>query len=100
MPRGVLVVRSAPADPARTAEFDAWYSEHLAEVLAIPGVLAARRYRTLDPEPSYLAVYDLEAEDLTAPIKALRSADAPSRARMPEVVRMDPPPEATLYELL
>jgi len=38
-----------------------WYKqEHLPERIEIPGFLTALRYRSLDGEPKYMALYDLE----------------------------------------
>jgi hypothetical protein len=45
-------------------EFNRWYfAEHIAERLACPGVLAARRFRAVVGEPRYLALYELETPD-------------------------------------
>ena len=38
-----------------------WYDEeHLAERLAVPGFLSARRYVAVEGEPRHLALYDIE----------------------------------------
>ena len=43
---GALLVASMNIDPAAEAEFNEWYNtEHLPQLGAVPGVLAARRYR-------------------------------------------------------
>ena len=43
-------------------EFNAWYNdEHIPEkVGTVPGFLRARRYKSLDGRPNYLAIYELE----------------------------------------
>lgn len=53
-----------------------WYSKrHLPDLLAIPGIQRGRLYRLegrkADQEPSHdtLAMYDLEADDLSTPLK-------------------------------
>ena len=49
-------------DPAAEAEFNDWYdAEHLPQLRAVPGVLAARRFRATDltSERRYLALYHL-----------------------------------------
>jgi hypothetical protein len=63
--RALLIVRSNVV-PAREAEYNQWYNEvHLRDMLAVPGVLSARRYVSLlDDEPKYAAVYELEGEDV------------------------------------
>jgi hypothetical protein len=45
-------------------EFNRWYDNvHVPEILACPGWASARRYRCVDGEPSFLAIYALEDED-------------------------------------
>ncbi len=45
------------------AEFSRWYNEvHFPEILACPGWLGGRRYESIDGEPRFLAIYDLEDE--------------------------------------
>jgi hypothetical protein len=59
---GALLVASMNIDPAAEVEFTEWYnSEHLPQLGAVPGVLAARRYRASDTgsERRYLALYHL-----------------------------------------
>jgi len=48
-------------DAADEDEFNAWYQgEHLAERLALPGVLSARRYAEIGVPRSYAAIYDTD----------------------------------------
>lgn len=52
---------------ADEADFNAWYDgEHMQERLAIPGFLAARRFRATDPQAArrYLALYVTESLDV------------------------------------
>lgn len=47
--------------PGHEDSFDRWYTEvHVPEILACPGWLGVRRYRSLDGGPEFLAVYELE----------------------------------------
>lgn len=101
MPKGIFVVRSGPASAEQEKEYNDWYDNaHVPELLAIDGFVTARRYRLLgdDGESThpYLAVYELEAEDLTAPLQAMRQRAA---ATPPTGLRLDPPPITELYEL-
>ena len=52
------------AVPGREDEFNRWYDEiHLADVLKVEGVRAARRFRAVDSGAwRYVAIYDLECE--------------------------------------
>lgn len=76
MTENMLLVLSNPVE-GREDEYNAWYDEtHVPEVLQLPGVTAAQRFRLSDTggnsagsEHSYLAVYELDrdpAEVLTA----------------------------------
>jgi hypothetical protein len=59
--QGLLLVM-ADIDPAIEHDFNQWYEqEHLAERMAIPGFLRARRFTAIEGSPKYLALYDLES---------------------------------------
>lgn len=62
--RALLLVMM-DVDPEHEAEFNRWYErEHIPERMAIPGFLSARRYRAIEGEPKYLALYELESPDV------------------------------------
>ena len=69
----VLVVFTNPTTPEQEAAFNKWYDEvHLAEVLTVPGFVAAQRFKlvhdTMKPMPGpYLALYEMEPD---APVAA------------------------------
>jgi hypothetical protein len=80
MSRHVLVVHTRPL-AGREDEFNSWYDEvHLPDVLAVEGFVSARRFQAAPsvhgelPEYPFLAIYEVEAEDLAAALKALSSA--------------------------
>jgi hypothetical protein len=53
-----MLMTSMDIDAAHEREFNAWYDrEHLAERVAIPGFLEARRYVAVDAAPKYLGLY-------------------------------------------
>ena len=70
MARFVFVVNTNPVE-GREDEYNDWYSNrHLADVLAVPGVVSARRFAIADtqvaaapPSFKYLALYEVEADD-------------------------------------
>lgn len=101
MPRGVYVVRTRPVSPEREAEFNEWYDgTHVPELLAVPGFVSARRYRQVggDGEAEYLAVYEIDADDLSAPVQELRRRSAAGETTRSDALRLDPPPVVGLYE--
>lgn len=73
MPKALMLVWSDPSDPAREEEYNTWYdSQHIPDVLQIPGFHACTRYKVSDAQfgpvdtpASYLAVYEVDADDLS-----------------------------------
>jgi hypothetical protein len=60
-PQGLLLMMT-DIDAAAEYDFNQWYEqEHLAERMALPGFLRARRFTALEGSPKYLALYDLES---------------------------------------
>ena len=82
MPKGKMFVYSNPSTPEREAEFNEWYSSvHVPDVLKIPGITAATRYKLADSPAGdapgkYLAVYDVEADDFNDILAGLGKAFA------------------------
>ncbi|MBO0727987.1 MAG: hypothetical protein J2P57_01935 [Acidimicrobiaceae bacterium] len=106
MPKGIMVVESAPAE-GHEDDYNKWYSgTHIPQILEIPGFVAARRFRVngsptgVDDKPGYLAIYELEADDLNTPIVEMRARSADGRIDRRGAVRQSPPPVVTVYELL
>ena len=80
MARHLLVVSTNPA-PGKEDEFNDWYSgTHVHEVVQILGFVSAQRFQVADAqlgEPGqfrYLALYELETDDVAATLQALRDA--------------------------
>jgi hypothetical protein len=87
--RGIFLVYT-DIDPMHEDEFNAWYNtEHLPELLSLPGFLDAARYVAYKGVPRYLAVYELEnAEALkSAEFQKWRANPSPwSRRISPSVI--------------
>ncbi len=61
---GLLMVMMEPP-PAMVEEFNAWYdTEHLPERVVLPGFHSGARFVCVDGYPRYMALYDLESEDV------------------------------------
>ena len=55
-------------DAKHDKEFNEWYNtEHLPELLAVPGILSAARYKAVKGGPKYLAFYELEKSGYCVP---------------------------------
>ncbi|WP_375460403.1 hypothetical protein [uncultured Enterovirga sp.] len=63
-----MLMTSMDVDPEHERELNLWYDrEHIAERVAIPGFLEARRYVAEDARPKYLGLYSTAAfEDLSS----------------------------------
>ena len=78
MARFSLVVYSNPVE-GREQEYNDWYSNrHLNDLLAIPGVISARRFKLSGTQIGeaaqpyqYLAIYDVEADDVSSFLKEM-----------------------------
>ena len=72
-------------DATHDQEFNEWYTtEHLPELQAVPGILAAARYVAVKGGPKYLAFYELEDIDV------LHTPAFTNRPRTPWGERMAP----------
>lgn len=84
MAKALMVVGSNPTDPASEAAFNEWYTDtHLDDVLKVEGFATARRYTLSDARPMagteaspfrYLAVYEVESDDLEQAGRDLQAA--------------------------
>ncbi len=82
MTKALLVVLTNVTSPEHDDAFNDWYDNtHLADVLAVPGFVAAARYRVsgaqvpgVEPPHRYLALYEVDSDDLPGSLKALGRA--------------------------
>jgi hypothetical protein len=98
--RGVYVVRTRAVSAEREPELDEWYDRtHIPEVLAIPGFVSARRFRRVGAEGTeILAIYEIDADDLSAPLAELRRRSKAGETTPTTALQLDPPPVVGLYE--
>jgi antibiotic biosynthesis monooxygenase (ABM) superfamily enzyme len=86
--KGIFLVFT-DVDPKHEEEFNAWYdTEHLGDLLKLPGFLAAARYVAVKGGPRYLAIYELATADaLKSPeFQRLRAEPSPWSRRMSPTV--------------
>jgi hypothetical protein len=83
--QAIFLVYTDLNDPKYDEEFNAWYNtEHLPELLALPGFLDAARYVAEKGGPKYLAAYELESVD------AMQTPEFKNRPRTPWGQRVSP----------
>lgn len=75
---GALLVNAMNVAPEHEANFNEWYDhEHIPSLSAVPGVLAARRYRDAGGTHRYVALYHLVSPDVQASDAWKRAASSP-----------------------
>ena len=83
--QAILLGYTDLVDPKYEEDFNAWYTtEHLPELLALPGFLDAARYVATKGSPKYLAAYELESVD------AVQTPEFKNRPRTPWGQRVSP----------
>ena len=110
MAKGIMIVESEPSDPSREAEYNEWYREvHAPELCALPGFVGVRRYKLRNEvggppagegKRRYVAIYELEADDLAVPLAALQARAEDRAAPVSDVLQLGPPPAVHVFELI
>src|SRR5690348_17503131 len=80
MAKYTFVVMSNSTTPGQEAEFNEWYNKvHIPDVLNVPGFVAAQRFKLADtqfadgkPAHRYLALYEIETEDIKGSFNELQ----------------------------
>ncbi len=79
----MFVVGMNVSDPANEAEFNDWYNNiHFPDVLETPTFIRATRWEHTEPKPEdakYLALYEVETDDIQATMKSLNETIAVKR---------------------
>lgn len=94
--KGVMIVSSHPVN-GREAEFNDWYSNvHIAEVSEVPGFVSARRFAPANEGGPYIAIYEMESEDLDQTLLDLRAVSESGGMNMSDSLSRDPAPSAIM----
>ncbi|WP_205874798.1 DUF4286 family protein [Mycobacterium camsae] len=97
MAKGIIYVETYPSSPDREQEYNSWYDDiHLPELVAVDGIVSARRLRPVDDEGPYVALYEIEGDDLQAVLAGMSEA----RLTMSSALQLDPPPIPRLLEVI
>ena len=86
--RAIFLVYTDLADEKYDEEFNAWYdTQHLPQLLSMPGFLDAARYVALKGGPKYLAAYEIENTEAVQTPEFLNRTVPPWDRRMsPRVI--------------
>ena len=86
-----LLIMSNPV-PDREDDYNDWYQNiHLGQLMTLPGFKSAQRFRRVrslvegETHP-YLAVYELETDDIDSVLDGLRTAAANNRLTMSDTL--------------
>jgi hypothetical protein len=97
MANGIIYVETYPSSPNREQEYNDWYNNvHIPELVALDGIVAARRLRPVNGEGPYVALYEIEGDDLQAVLDNM-SANA-GNLHMSDALSLDPRPIPRLLE--
>ena len=98
MAKGIIYVETRPSSPDRDQEYNTWYDEiHIPELVALDGIVSARRLRPVDGDGPYVALYELEGDNLQAILDNMRANSR--QLHMSDALQLDPPPVMRLLEV-
>ena len=93
-----MYVETMPASPDREAEYHKWYNDtHLAQILSVEGIVSARRFAPNDGGGPFIAIYELDCDDLDAAVVRLGELGATGTMTGLENLAMDPKPIPKVY---
>lgn len=99
MARGILYVETRPISPETEAEYHTSYETHLADVVAVDGFVSARRFTPLGDDGPFVAIYEIDADDLQEARSRLLEASRSGKIASLASMQVDPPPVVRLLEL-
>ncbi|HYR17018.1 MAG TPA: hypothetical protein VEQ67_22805 [Mycobacterium sp.] len=98
MPKGIMYLQTMPVSPDKDADYNKWYNDtHLAEIVSVEGIVSARRFAPMDGNGPYIAIYELDCDDLDAVVQRLGELGASGKMSSMEFLSMDPPPIPRVY---
>src|SRR5271167_826102 len=98
MPRGIIYLETMPVSPDREADYHKWYNDtHLAEIVSVDGVVSARRFAPTDGNGPFIAIYELDCDDLEAAQARLAALGRSGQMSSLQFLQLDPPPGTRIY---
>ena len=95
MAKGIIYVETRPSSPDREQEYNTWYDEvHLPELVALDGIVSARRLRPVNGDGPYIALYEIEGDNLQAVLDNMVANGG--RLQMSDALQLDPRPIVVL----
>jgi hypothetical protein len=98
MPRGIIYLETMPVSSDREAEYHKWYNDvHLAEIVSVDGIVSARRFAPTDGNGPFIAIYEIDCDDLDAVVQRLGELGAGGKMSSLELLDMSTPPIPKVY---
>jgi hypothetical protein len=109
VPKGVFLALSNAADGANLDDFNQWYDDvHAKEVLALPGVSSARRFKLAGTQimpgddaggRQYLALCEVDVDDWAAFAQSMQDGFANGTITInPDLLQLDPMVQTMVFE--
>ena len=93
MPKGIIYLETRPVSTDREAEYHEWYNTtHLEEICSVEGITSARRFAPADGDGPFIAIYELDCDDLDAVVDRLRALGASGKMSSLQYLDMSTPP--------
>ena len=98
MPKGIIYLETMPVSPDLEAEYHEWYNDtHLEEICSVEGITSARRFAPTDGNGPFIAIYELDCDDLDAVVDRLRVLGASGKMSSLQYLDMATPPIPKVY---
>jgi hypothetical protein len=98
MPKGIMYVETMPVSPDREADYHTWYNDtHLAEIVSVEGIVSARRFAPVDGNGPFIAIYELDSDDLAGAQQRLAALGQSGQMSSLEHLQLDPAPVTRIY---
>ena len=92
MPRGIIYLETMPVSPEREADYHKWYNDvHLAEIVSVDGIVSARRFAPINGNGPFIAIYELDCDDLDTGVQRLSELGASGKMSSLELLDMKAP---------
>jgi hypothetical protein len=96
MAKGILYVETRPVR-GQEAVYNAWYDgTHVKEIVESKGFLSARRFAPVDDDGPYVAVYEIESDDLVKARDEMMARLRSGATSKPQGVDQNSPPKIRL----
>jgi hypothetical protein len=96
--KGIIYLETVPVSPDREAEYHQWYNEtHLEEICSVEGITGARRFAPTDGNGPFIAIYELDCDELDAVVGRLRELGASGKMSSLKLLNMETPPIPKVY---